>query len=344
MCKLLFHAQALRLTKGGPDTVMLPRLLGMAVVICMWIDFFCVAIVGAEKVRVVMPSKSMTYMNFYVGERFGLYKAEGLEVTFEVMKPDIGVAALVAGEIDYMTGIGSLLRAAVAGMPLKATMFTMDRVIFFMMARPEIKGFQDLKGGKSVAVSGVVATDSHGARAMAKAHGLNPDKDLVFMAIGDAGARLAALQGGSVAVAMLSIPFNFKAEGMGFRNLGGTADYMRTPFAGVGTSDAKLRSNPGQVKRMLRATLRTMDYTREAGNFERVIGHLMDDFKLDRKTAELSHREIVKAFTKDGTSPDDAVRAEIEFIRTRAKTKGEVPASQLVDYTLLKEALAETKR
>lgn len=324
--------------------MVLTRRLGVVVAMVMWIDFSWVGIAAAEKVRIVMPSKSMTYMNFYVGEKVGLYKAEDLDVTFEVMKPDIGVAAMVAGEIDYMTGIGSILRAAVAGVPLKAVMFTMDKVIFFMMAKPEIKAFHDLKGGKSVAVSGVVATDAHGARAMAKAHGLNPDKDLVLMAIGDAGARLAALQGGAVTVAMLSIPFNFKAEEMGFRNLGNTADYMRTPFAGVGASDTMLRSNPGQVKRMIRATLKGMDYTREPRNLERVIAYMMEDFKLDRKTAELSYREIVKAFTRDGTSSDDGVMAEIEFIRTQAKIKGQVPVGQLVDYTLLKEVLADVKR
>jgi len=119
---------------------------------------------------------------------------------------------------------------------------------------------------------------------------------------------------------------------------------MRTPFAGVGASDTMLRSNPGQVKRMIRATLKGMDYTREPRNLERVIAYMMEDFKLDRKTAELSYREIVKAFTRDGTSSDDGVMAEIEFIRTQAKIKGQVPISQLVDYTLLKEVLSDLKR
>ncbi|MBI4523410.1 MAG: ABC transporter substrate-binding protein [Deltaproteobacteria bacterium] len=322
----------------------LPGWLRFAVITLIAVDFLSVEIVRAEKIRVVMPSKSMTYLNFYIGERFGIYKAEGLEVAFEVMKPDIGVAAMVAGEIDYMTGIGSILRAAIAGAPVKAAMFTMDRVIFFMMAKPEIRSIQDLKGGTTVAVSGVVATDAHGARTMAKAHGLNPDKDLVLMAIGDAGARLAALQGGSIAVAMLSIPFNFKAEEMGFRNLGGTAEYMRTPFAGVGASNIKLRSNASQVKRMLRATLKGMEYTRDPANLQRVIAYAMEQFRLDRKTAELSYREIIKAFTKDGTSPDEAVKAEIEFLSAQTKPKGRLSLNQLVDYTLLKEVMPDLRR
>jgi ABC-type nitrate/sulfonate/bicarbonate transport system substrate-binding protein len=299
---------------------------------------------AAEKVRVAMPSKSMTFLTFYVGDKFGLYRAEGLEVSLEVMKSDIGVAAVISGEMDYISAIGTTLRAAAAGVPLKATMFTMDRVIFFLTVKPETKAIQDLKGGKSVAVSGVVATDAVGARLMAKAHGLNPDKDLVMVAIPDASDRLVALQSGAVAAAMLSLPFNFKAEEMGFRNLGGTADYMRSPFAGLGASDAKLRSNPGQMKRMVRATLRSMEFTRDPANLERVISLISDEFKVERKTAELAHREIVKAFTKDGTTPDETVMAEMEVVAAQAKTKSPPPIGRLVDYAILKEVLAETKR
>ena len=166
----------------------------------------------------------------------------------------------------------------------------------------------------------------------------------MLVAIPDAGDRLTALQTGSVAAAMLSIPFNFKAEELGLRNLGGTAEIMRTPFAGLGATETKLRSNPSQVKRMIRATLKGMEYTQDPANFDRVISYLMEEFKLDRKTAELSHREMVKAFTKDGTTTDETVKEEIELIRAQAKIKEQVQIGQVLDYTLLKEVLAEAKR
>jgi ABC-type nitrate/sulfonate/bicarbonate transport system substrate-binding protein len=318
--------------------------LAAVVSLLLTVAFLLPGPVAAEKVRVAMPSRSMTFLTFYVGDKFGLYRAEGLEVSLEVMKSDVGVAAVMSGEMDYIAAIGTTLRAAAAGVPLKAAMFTMDRVLFFLNAKPEIKVIQDLKGGKSVAVSGVVATDAFGARLMAKAAGLNPDKDLVLIAIPDAGDRWAALQSGAVAAAMLSLPFNFKADEAGFRNLGGTADIMRSPFAGVGASDAKLRANPAQVKRMIRATLRSMDFTRDPANLERVTGLISDDFKVDRKIAELAHREIVKAFTKDGTTTDEAVLAEIEAVAAQGKIKGPVTIGRLVDYGILKEALGEMKR
>jgi ABC-type nitrate/sulfonate/bicarbonate transport system substrate-binding protein len=317
---------------------------GLSLVAFLCMSFFCIGKAETQKVRVAMPAKSMTFVNFYVGEKFGVYKAEGLELSLEIIKTDVGVAGMIAGEIDYTAAIGSAMRAAVTGVPLKAAMFTMDRVIIYMFARPAIKSIEELKGGKKVATTGLLATPTYAARVMARAHGLNPDKDLIFIATGDVATSLAALQSGAADVAMLSVPFNFKAEELGFRNLGSAVDYLRTPFAGVAASDARLKSNPGQVKRMLRATLKSMEYTKESANEERVAGLLMDEFKLDRKTAGLSLREIVKAFTRDGTMPEDAVKAEIKEIREQVKLKGEVAISQLVDYRLLEEVLAEMKR
>ncbi len=299
---------------------------------------------AAQKIRIAMPAKSMTFLNFYVGDKFGIYKAEGFDVSLEVIKPDVGIAGMVAGEIDYTSAIGSAMRAAATGVSIKAAMFTMDRVVVYMYAKPSIKSIEELKGGKIVATTGLVATPTYAAKVMARAHGLNPDKDLSFIATGDVANSLAALQGGVADVAMLSVPFNFKAEELGFRSLGSAVDYLQTPFAGLGVSDAKIKSNPAQVKRMIRATLKSVEFTREQANQEKVVALLMDEFKLDRKTAALSLLDIIKAFSKDGTTLEDAVKIEIKEIREQAKIKAEVPVSQVVDYKLLEEVLAEMKR
>ena len=304
-----------------------------------WIDK-----AAAQKVRVAMPAKSMTFLNFYVGDKFGAFKAEGLEVSLEVIKTEVGVSGMVTGELDYTSAIGSAMRAAATGVPLKAAMFTLDRVMVYMFAKAAIKSIEELKGGKVVATTGLVATPTYAAKVMARAHGVNPDKDLTFISTGDVANSLAALQSGTADVAMLSIPFNFRAEELGFRNLGNAVDYLQSPFAGLGATDAKMKSNPAQVKRMIRATLKGMEFTRDPANQEKVAGLLMDEFKLDRKTAGLSLREIIKAFTRDGTTSEDAVKVEIKEIREQAKIKAEIPVSQLVDYKLLEEVLAEIKR
>lgn len=309
-----------------------------------WLGVTWTGEAAAQKVRIAMPAKSMTFLNFYVGDKFGIYKAEGFEVSLEVIKPDVGVAGMVAGEIDYTSAIGTAMRAAATGVPTKAAMFTMDRVVVYMYAKPSIKSIEELKGGKTVASTGLVATPTYAAKAMARAHGLNPDRDLTFVFTGDAGNSLTSLLSGATDVAMLSMPFNVKAEEMGFRNLGNAIDYLQTPFAGLGVTEAKIKNNPAQVKRMIRATLKSVEFTRDPANQDKVVGLLIDEFKLERKAATAALRDLIKAFSKDGTTSEDAVKLEIRDIREQAKIKAEVPVSQLVDYKLLEEVLAEMKK
>jgi ABC-type nitrate/sulfonate/bicarbonate transport system substrate-binding protein len=297
----------------------------------------------AELVRVAMPSKSLTFLNYYLAAKFGLFKNEALEVSLPVGKADVQLTAVVTGEMEYIAAAGTVLRGAASGLPVKALMFTLDKPIFHMMTRPEIKRIQDLKG-KAVAVTAIAATDAVGARAMAKTAGMSPEQDLTMIATGSTANAFAALQGGAAAAALLSIPFNFKAEELGYRSLGNVADYLRTVLAGLGTSDARIKSNPAQVKRMVRATLRGMDFARDPANHEKVIPFVMEDFQLDRKTAEASLREIVKNLSKDGTTADEAVRGDIDFIREQNKLKTGIPLGQVVDYGILKEVLADMKR
>jgi len=71
---------------------------------------------------------------------------------------------------------------------------------------------------------------------------------------------------------------------------------LRTVLAGLGAADARIKSNPAQVKRVVRATLRGVDFARYPAHQDKVIPFIMEDFQLDRKTAEASLREIVKTF------------------------------------------------
>ena len=102
-------------TKSAANKVWTPSLSLIAALV-----IFCSAEnAAAQKVRIAMPAKSMTFLNFYIGDRFGIYKAEGFEVSLEVIKPDVGIAGMVAGEIDYTSAIGTAMRAPRLACPPK---------------------------------------------------------------------------------------------------------------------------------------------------------------------------------------------------------------------------------
>jgi ABC-type nitrate/sulfonate/bicarbonate transport system substrate-binding protein len=53
-----------------------------------------------EIVRIGIPGKLVDFAPFYVGMRTGIYRSEGLEPQFIVMRSGIIIPALLAGELD----------------------------------------------------------------------------------------------------------------------------------------------------------------------------------------------------------------------------------------------------
>ena len=79
-----------------------------------------------------------------------------------------------------------------------------------MVARPEYKTVQALKG-KTVAVLIAGGVAHFAARSIVKHYGLDPDKELKYLAVGPPDARFAALSQGLVEAAVLGPPLDFAA-------------------------------------------------------------------------------------------------------------------------------------
>ncbi|MGH7928336.1 MAG: ABC transporter substrate-binding protein, partial [Candidatus Binatia bacterium] len=107
---------------------------------------------GLKKVRVSIPAPNVTYLPFYAAKDHGYYKEEGLDVEFILMPATLASTAVLTGDIDYNGAVTGVIGAAVKGQPIKAVIFTMSSPVQGLMAKPEIKDLQQLKG-KKIAVS-----------------------------------------------------------------------------------------------------------------------------------------------------------------------------------------------
>lgn len=113
----------------------------------------------------------------------GFYRAEGIDLLYVSIRADLGIKAMLAGEVDYIYSAGTALRAAVRGAPVKALSFDFFKVFHSLMGRPEIKSALDLKG-KKVAVGSFGATGDLAARVSLRALGLDPTRDVTILALG----------------------------------------------------------------------------------------------------------------------------------------------------------------
>jgi len=54
-----------------------------------------------KKVRLALPTKSVSFLAFYVAHHKGFYKDEGIELEPIIMQPALASTAVLTGDIDY---------------------------------------------------------------------------------------------------------------------------------------------------------------------------------------------------------------------------------------------------
>ena len=298
------------------------------------------ALAGLETIRIGIPGKLVDFSPFFVGIKTGIYRSEGLEPQFIVMRSGIIIPALLSGELDYTTIYGSTIRSAVTGLPLKVIATLITKQSFFLFTQKDIRRVQDLKG-KRIAVSNFASSTDSAARAALKASGLEAMRDVALIAMGDTGVRFQALLSGAIEAAILTPPYTVMAEQKGLNNLVWLGDILGdVPSNGMSTTVKKLKENPDQVNRMLRATVRSMIYTRE--HKQEAMPILMKEFPgLERSTLAGSLDFYIKAMSPDGRVSEAVVQDLIREQRELMNVKAEVPLSQVADFGPLNRVVKE---
>jgi ABC-type nitrate/sulfonate/bicarbonate transport system substrate-binding protein len=288
----------------------------------------------AERIAIATPSRGLFEFPVVVAMRKGFFKAEGLDVDKVQMQPAIAVKALVSGDVDYLLAWGSALRAAVTGVPIKAVVGIASRPLHVLIARPEIKSPKDLKG-KIIGVDSVAGTVDYLSRVAVRHFGLEPDKDVKIIVTGESPTRLAALHAGSIDATPIDIAFAVKAEDEGFHRLVYLGDLIELPLSGIAVMDQKLKSQRDQVKRVVRATMRGTRYMKQ--NRGEAVQMLADYLHITPAQAGKAYDASINSFTDDGMISDKGVQLDVQLTKERLKLTKDIPLSQLVDWSLVKE-------
>ena len=226
----------------------------------------CIALTGsaaAERVRTVIPRSTLNYLSVPVAEVKGFFHAEGLENETIVIPGSTAIAALVSGDVDYSGAGGSGMRAAVRGAPIKAVMFQTEKVTWYLITPAEIARGSDLKG-KRVAVGTVGDTQDSLITMFIERDGLSSrDITRVAMASRSTTTTILGLKSGAIHAATVNGDEALLAEKEGLRTLAYLGDLFPYPFQGFLTTDKKIVDRPNDVKRWLRAMIRSLMFIRE---------------------------------------------------------------------------------
>ena len=295
-----------------------------------------------KKVRMGSSSTNVSFLALYTALHRGFFKDEGIDLEIVFMPANLASTAVLNGDVDYNGAVTGTIGAAVQGRPMKVLLFTVSKPLLFLISQKNIKDIKQLKG-KKIAGSSPGGSATLLANQALKQIGLEPGKDVsVLQMSGNAASRYAVLESGVVEGSLLSVPENIIALEKGYNELLFLGDVVEFPQNGFGTSDKRIRENPDETYRMVRATLRGLQFIWDKNNQEAVTNVLMKQWKVnDRKMAAEMSRQVSRVLTKDAYVKPESVQVLIDLARESAKVTKPVSVAEVVDYSFLDKARKE---
>jgi NitT/TauT family transport system substrate-binding protein len=286
----------------------------------------------------VSGSYNMIFLAAGVAQHKGFFRDEGLQADIVVMTAPASLAALTNGDIDYTLLTGSVIRAAIRGLPLRIVAGLMSSSAHVFLSRPEIKTIKELQG-KRVGLAGFGDATHVLARMILAKQGIDPEKDVQFVALGSDSGRFNALQQNLADMVVTSPPWDFEGKKLGYNILARAYEYVNYPLAGVGVNQKSLQSNRAQVKRVIKSLVRANRFMRE--NREESVKILVAWGKGKPEHAYASYDSTVKIISADGSIPEDGLKILIDQAKRDVKITRDVPVSEIVDFSVLREVQKE---
>ena len=288
-----------------------------------------------QTVNIAVPAKSFQMVIYPIAQQKGYAKEEGLDQRVIFVAPTTSIQAMLGGDVHF-TGAGSsaLVSMARGNTPLKVVVATNDRVLQWLVTRPEITGPKDLKG-KKIATTGVAAIATYMLKQILTKHGLDGNKDPIYLDVGQ-GNQLAALLGGGFDAAVLSVEQRYVALDKGMHEMFFMGNEVKNSWGTLATTDKLIKENSKMVASVARATLKALRYIRQ--DKEGTIAALVKFSGVSRQQASRLYDDLIGTFTRNGAVDDETQRNDLNIIRQVTNSTETMPNARAYDFSFALEA------
>src|SRR6184192_3126633 len=214
-----------------------------------------------EEIIASYAGPTVTFLPAEVARQRGFMREQNLDIKFLLTRSEVDRAALASGNVDYTLRAGSSFVSAARGLPVKIVFLGTMRPFWGLVVRPETKSVSELKG-KSLGVPGLLGSQQISAKFILKQHGLDPDRDVIYRVV-ETGTRIAAMLSGSIDSSMMDYGEAFRAKKVGLKLLVNAADIHSLLAGGLAVNIKKLKEQPDQVRRMLKAMSQALKYIQD---------------------------------------------------------------------------------
>jgi len=293
---------------------------------------------GLQKLRLAYASVTSAFAVPWIAKEAGIFRRRGLDV--EIVYIASGprtIQTLISGGVDVAAiGGGSGIDAKMAGADTVFVATAVNRVLLYMVAAPEIRRIEDLRG-KSIGATRIGTLTDFFTRYYLRQAGLVPDRDVFIRGTGGLPETVAALRAGQIHAGTFGFPAVLQARAAGFHVL---VDYatqgLRYPLSGIVVTQSMIRAREPAVRSFLEGFIEGIHRFRTDPAFAiDVMGRYMRT--ADRKILEESQRVYASAFERvPYPDPEDIKLVLIQVGDNNPRARGADPR-EFVDPRLIRE-------
>ena len=292
-----------------------------------------------QKINVAYSSISGNMAPLWVTQDKGFFRKYGLEVQSVLIESGTTTAqALVAGDISFASVAGpAIIQSNLRGADVVMIAGLVNTLTFQLYTEKGITRPDQFKG-KSVGVTRFGSATDFAIRYALDKYGLDANKDVAVLQLGNVPALLAAMEAGKIQGAMLSAPTSIRARRMGFPMLADMQmlglEYQHTSIA---TSRALIKSKPDLARDFMRAMIEGIHYakTHRKETMDVLSKYLRTD---DKDVLEDTYESIVLTLVPEKPYP---TQKGIQIILREFGAKDPAARSarpeQFVDTSVMKE-------
>jgi NitT/TauT family transport system substrate-binding protein len=279
-----------------------------------WFFLFAAVLAAArssaqDKIRIGLSAVSATNGSVWVAEDKGLFKKYGADVEVIVIGGGGArvISSLIAGEIHFSVGGGEgTIRSQLKGVDNVIVASTLTKGLQRILARPEIKTYQELSG-KRIGITQFGSAGHLALLLMLRKWNMRPDQ-LQIVQLGSSPAMLVSLDKGGIDAAVLTMPTFFLAEEKGYRVVGDPANmdifYLQNTLE---TTRGFLRKNREAALKFMKGYIEGIAYfkkhKRESLDVMRKKLRIQSEQERDVRYLELSYNLLAATFYNEVPYP-----------------------------------------
>ena len=271
----------------------------------------CALKLSAQEIAISYPGLTGESASLWMAREAGHFKDNGLDAKLIYMEGGrLSIQSLLSGHTQFMAGDAvSALTAVAGGADIVLLASAKNLLPYVFAVSKDIRRFGELKG-RVVAVSQIGGRAGEIARMVFKNNGLDPDKDVTYLAVGGTMSRLAALSGGRVHAAPISKGMVPAAEEKGLNVL--EVEPIPLIIDALWTTRKNAEENPALINRVARAYVSGIAaMIRER---QKALGVLRKYMRTaDAKTIDSSYEVYVSGLDRTPLPNDKAIQNTLEL-------------------------------